>query len=150
MSSKADSVAFRYPTTLLLFCVIDAMSWHLGYADCSLGCIERPHIRRSLQRGIKQLKVWCCNLLTHNGMIAAGTVLTPENAGDAIETLNGEAVKITRTGSFQAGEPSVASNGQDQAYFAKDLAASERIDFSTDQVPRASSGCYVTPKIVKM
>jgi len=70
------------------------MSWHLGYADYSLGALNDPIFGGAFKGDIKQLKVWYRNLLTHNGMIAPGTVLTPENAGDAIETLNGEAVKI--------------------------------------------------------
>ena len=39
---KIDGEIDGYPMTLLRFCVIDAMSWHLGYADYSLGALNDP------------------------------------------------------------------------------------------------------------
>jgi hypothetical protein len=94
IARKADRGIYGYPTTLLLFCVIDAMSCHLGLPDYSLGALSDPIFRGAFKGDIKQLKRWYRNLLAHNGMIAPGTVLTVEDTGDAIELLNGEAAKI--------------------------------------------------------
>ena len=83
-------------------------------------------------------------------MIAPGTVLTPENAGDAIETLNDEAVKIRVPALGKQVNQAWRAMDKTRLISRKTSQPRNGIDFSTDQVPRASSGCYVTPKIVKM
>jgi hypothetical protein len=84
-SRKPDGGIYGYPTTLLLFCVIDAISCHLGHPDYSLGVLSDPLF--GFKGNVQDLKNWYRNLLAHNGMIAPGTILTVEETGDAIELI---------------------------------------------------------------
>jgi hypothetical protein len=94
-SENSERNCLGYPSTLLLFCVIDALSNHLDYPEHSFGALSHQIFGMRLTAAeIKRLKVFYRNPLAHNGMIAPGTILTNEAEGDAIETANGEPIKI--------------------------------------------------------
>ena len=74
---KPDGGVYGYPAVLLLFCVVDALSSHLGMDRYSLGVLNEPCFDLKLSaEQMPKLKTWYRNLLAHNGMIAPGTILT--------------------------------------------------------------------------
>ena len=75
LSPRADAAG--YLAALLLFCVIDALSNHLGFPEHSFRALNHPIFGLNLTKvQIQQLKTWYRHLLAHDGMIAPGTVLT--------------------------------------------------------------------------
>ena len=92
---KPDGGCLGYSSTLLLFCVIDAMSNHLGFAEHSFGALNHPIFGLALTKPqIESLKKWYRHLLAHNAMIAPGTILTPEMEGVPFDLSKDEPVKI--------------------------------------------------------
>jgi len=84
-ATKQDGGIYGYPATLLLLCVVDALGRSL------LEGRERREPFRVLNQApfncgikvaqIKQLEKWYRNPLAHNGMIAPGVCLSPEDGG---------------------------------------------------------------------
>ena len=92
---KPDGGCLGYPAFLLMLCVIDAVSNHLGHSKNSLGAIDGNVFKLNLnRRQRKQFKEWYRNYLAHNAMIPPGTLLTAEDDGEPVELRNGEPVKI--------------------------------------------------------
>jgi hypothetical protein len=83
---KPDGGIYGYSAVLLLFCVVDALSNHLGCPEHSFAVLNDPSFGLELSSAqLKNLKDWYRHLLAHVGMIAPGTMLTPETDGDAFE-----------------------------------------------------------------
>jgi hypothetical protein len=150
---KPDGGCLGYPSTLLLFCVIDALSNRLGFLEHSFGALNHQTLGLNLtEPQIKSLKKWYRHLLAHNGMIAPGTILTPEPDGAPIELVQGEPVKIRVIPLFRLVEKAW------QAVDSKTLKSmtitlpTTPIDFSGASLafPVASSGCMVPPKVTKL
>jgi hypothetical protein len=77
--------------------VIDALSNACGYPTHSFAALSDPSCfgLKLSKAQLTNLKDWYRNFLAHNGMIAPGTVLTPETEGDAIEfSTMGQQTKI--------------------------------------------------------
>jgi hypothetical protein len=84
---KSEGGIYGYPAVLLLFCVVDALSNHLGHPEHSFAALNDPScFGMNLSTAqIKNLKDWYRHLLAHNGMISPGILLTPEKDGNAFE-----------------------------------------------------------------
>ena len=68
---KPDGGRSGYSSTLLMFCVIDALSNHLGFPEHSFGALNHEIFGLDLDGDqIESLKVWYRHSLAHNGMIA--------------------------------------------------------------------------------
>ena len=94
-TTKPEGGCFGYPALLLMLCVIDAISNHLGHPEHSFGALDGKVFDLNLNRSqTKKLKVWYRHCLAHNAMIAPGTMLSAEPNGNPIEFLNAEPVKI--------------------------------------------------------
>jgi hypothetical protein len=77
---------FGYPATLLLFCVVNAMGGYAIRGNEPFRVLNTPCFGSNLTpTQVKQLEKWYRNLLAHNGMIAPGTILTPETEGEPFE-----------------------------------------------------------------
>jgi hypothetical protein len=81
---KTNGGLYGYPSVLLLFCVIDALSNFVGYGNNTLRGIEAivPGLTESQ---IKRLKDWFRNLSAHQAIIMPGTQLSDEPTGNPIE-----------------------------------------------------------------
>jgi hypothetical protein len=151
--TKPDGGCLGYPSTLLLFCVIDAMSCHLNYKPYSLGVLKHPLFDLDLTPDqIKKLKIWYRDPLAHNGMIAPGTILTPETEGDAIEFTNGEPLRIRVKVLFQLVENAWKAFDRKALVAKRSKEPKTPIDLSgrTFEIPEVSSGCVVKPKVRMM
>jgi len=150
---KPDGGCLGYPSTLLLFCVIDALSNHLRFEPHSLGVLNHEVFSLNLSPDqIENLKIWYRHPLAHNGMIAPGTILTPEPDGNAIELVNGEPVKIRVKPLFRLVERAWNALDKTTLMSRRSKVPKAPIVFSgkTFVVPSASSGCCIVPKVVKM
>ena len=78
-----------------MFCVINALSNHLGFPKHSFAALNHDIFGLKLDDDqIESLIVWYRHSLAHNGMIAPGAILTPEPDGVPIEIVWGEPVVI--------------------------------------------------------
>lgn len=92
---KDDGGIYGYPATLLLFCVIDAIGNGLRAGREPFGILKEAPFNCALNdHQIKTLETWYRNPLSHNGMIAPGVCLSPEEIGDAFVVIDDEPVKI--------------------------------------------------------
>ena len=81
-TKKQDGGIYGYPATLLLFSVINAVGSSLIAVNEPFRVLKEAPFNCSLEdRQVKQLEQWYRNLLVHNGMIAPGTCLSPEDGG---------------------------------------------------------------------
>jgi len=81
-TKKQDGGIYGYPATLLLFCVINALGYSLIAGNEPFRVLKEVPFNCTLDnRQVKQLEQWYRNLLAHNGMIAPGTCLSPEDGG---------------------------------------------------------------------
>ncbi len=81
---KANGGIYGYPSVLLLFCVIDAVSNYVGHPQNTLR--ELQSIFPSLsEKQVKNLKEWYRNLLAHQSIIMPGTLLSSDPDGIPIE-----------------------------------------------------------------
>ncbi len=90
---KMDGGVYGYPSILLLFCIIDAVSNYVGHPKNTLLGIQSifPELTK---KQISDLKKWYRNLLTHQAIIMPGTQLS-DDRGDPIEFgLGGEPTHI--------------------------------------------------------
>lgn len=79
---KPDGGIYGYPATLLLFCVINALGNSLIGGNEPFRLLKQAPFKCGLDdRQVKQLEQWYRNLLAHNGMIAPGTCLSPDDSG---------------------------------------------------------------------
>lgn len=91
---KADGGCLGYPSTLLMFCVIDALSNHLNFEKYSFLILNDPIFGLALSADQRELlAVWYRQMLAHNAMIAPGVALTLEE-GAPFEWVKGEPVKF--------------------------------------------------------
>jgi hypothetical protein len=81
---KTDGGIYGYPSVLLLFCVIDAVSNYVGHTENTLREI-RSIFPVLTDEQITNLKRWYRNLLAHQAIIMPGTKLSPDPAGAPIE-----------------------------------------------------------------
>lgn len=94
-TTKQDGGIYGYPATLLLLCVINALGSSLIVGNEPFRVLkEAPFNCRLDNRQIKQLEQWYRNLLAHNGMIAPGTCLSPEDRGAPFAFSSDEPVLI--------------------------------------------------------
>ncbi|HTU45708.1 MAG TPA: hypothetical protein VMF91_11635 [Bryobacteraceae bacterium] len=78
-TKKQDGGIYGYPATLLLFCVINALGSSLIAGKEPFRVLNEAPFNCGLDnRQVKQLEQWYRNLLAHNGMIAPGSCLSPE------------------------------------------------------------------------
>jgi hypothetical protein len=79
---KQDAGIYGYPATLLLFCAINALGSSLIAGNEPFRILNEAPFNCGLDnRQVKQLEQWYRNLLAHNGMIAPGSCLSPEDGG---------------------------------------------------------------------
>lgn len=91
---KPDGGCLGYPSTLLLFCVIDALNNHLNFERYAFLVLNDPIFGLALTVDQRELlAVWYRNMLAHNAMIAPGVALTLEE-GEPFEWANNEPIKI--------------------------------------------------------
>lgn len=93
-TKKANGGLYGYPSVLLLFCVVDALSNFEGHPKNTLRGLQSmfPELDDSK---MKSLKNWYRNLLSHQAIIMPGTQLSAEPSGAPIEWgANGEPVLI--------------------------------------------------------
>jgi hypothetical protein len=91
---KMDGGVYGYPSILLLFCIIDAVSNYVGRPKNTLLGIQSifPELT---EKQISDLKKWYRNLLTHQAIIMPGTQLSDDREGTPIEFgLGGEPTHI--------------------------------------------------------
>jgi hypothetical protein len=94
-SRKQDGGIYGYPATLLLFSVINAIGKSQIAGNEPFRVLqENPFNCQLNDRQIKQLEQWYRNLLVHNGMIAPGACLSPEDGGEPFKIDSGESVII--------------------------------------------------------
>jgi hypothetical protein len=94
-TKKQDGGIYGYPATLLLFCVIEALGRSLTAGKEPFRVLNgTPFNCRLNNTQVKQLKQWYRNPLAHNGMIAPGVCLSPEERGDAFRFAADEPVLI--------------------------------------------------------
>ncbi|MGH9562694.1 MAG: hypothetical protein ACRD3S_14680 [Terracidiphilus sp.] len=94
-SKKQDGGIYGYPATLLLFSVINAIGESQTAGNEPFRVLkEKPFGCQLNDRQIKKLEQWYRNLLTHNGMIAPGACLSPEDRGDPFKFDRDEPVMI--------------------------------------------------------
>jgi hypothetical protein len=92
---KQDGGIYGCPATVLLFSVINAIGTsQLACNEPFRVLKEKPFSCPLNDRQIKQLEQWYRNLLTHNGMIAPGACLTPEDGGEPFKFDRGEPIII--------------------------------------------------------
>ncbi len=138
---KADGGCLGYPSTLLLFCVIDALSNHMGMPPHSYGLLNKSPFSLNLTPDqIEHLKIWYRDMLAHNGMIQPGTILTPEAEGKPIELVNGEPVKIRVHALFRLAAQAW-EDFQQNAKMKTRSTKPPKARFDISQVPAASSAC---------
>jgi hypothetical protein len=81
-TKKQDGGIYGYPATLPLFCVINAIGSSLIAGNEPFHVLKQAPFNCGLDdREIKRLEKWHRNLLVHNGMIAPGTCLSPDDSG---------------------------------------------------------------------
>ncbi len=94
-TKKYDGGIYGYPATLLLFCVINALGESLCRGNEPFQVLMQPPFNSNLSRDqIKKLEKWYRNLLAHNGMIAPGVCLSPDENGDAFVFVANEPMQI--------------------------------------------------------
>jgi hypothetical protein len=81
---KTNGGIYGYPSVLLLFCVIDALSIYIGYPANTLREVKTIFPKLT-QRQIEQLACWYRHLLAHQAFIMPGTQISDEPTGDPIE-----------------------------------------------------------------
>jgi hypothetical protein len=81
---KADGGIYGYPSVLLLFSVIDALSNYAGHTENTLRELQSifPGLTK---KQVQDLKRWYRNLPSHQAIVMPGTVLSPEETGTPIE-----------------------------------------------------------------
>jgi hypothetical protein len=95
VTKKQDGGIYGYPATLLLFCVINALGESLRKDNEPFQVLTQPPFNCNLSRDqIKKLEMWYRNLLAHNGMIAPGACLSPDECGDAFVFVATEPIEI--------------------------------------------------------
>ena len=150
---KADDGCLGYPSTLLMFCIIDALSNHLGCRKDSFAVLNHKIFGLNLsQDQIENLKIWYRHPLAHNAMIAPGTILTADSDGDAIEFVNDEPVHIRVKPLFRLVEKAWSAFDKKSLKAKRSKVPKAPIDFSgvAFEIPPASSGCMVKPKVVML
>jgi hypothetical protein len=94
-NKKPDGGIYGYPAVLLLFCIVNAIGRSLNHGKAPFRILKtEPFSCRLSDPQIKQLEEWYRNPLVHNGMIAPGACLSPEESGDAFTITSGEPVLI--------------------------------------------------------
>jgi hypothetical protein len=94
-TKKQDGGIYGYPATLLLFCVIEALGNSLIADNEPFRVLKRAPFNCPLNdRQVKQLEQWYRNPLAHNGMIAPGVCLSPEDGGTPFTFNSNEPVLI--------------------------------------------------------
>ncbi|MGB8032130.1 MAG: hypothetical protein WCF30_20970 [Terracidiphilus sp.] len=92
---KDDGGIYGWPATLLLFCVIDAIGNGQRTGKEPFRILkEAPFNCRLNDVQIKTLETWYRNPLAHEGIIAPGVCLSPEETGDAFAVVGDEPVQI--------------------------------------------------------
>src|SRR5687768_4802798 len=80
---KEDGGGLGYPSTLLLFCVVEALGTYLIKEKEPFRVLNTPCFGLTLEvEQIKQLEKWYRNPLAHNAMIVPGVCLTLESTGE--------------------------------------------------------------------
>jgi hypothetical protein len=99
---KPNGGLYGYPSVLLLFCVIDAVSNHVGHAEHTFHELKSIFPRLSDEQ-VKKLKQWYRHLLAHQAIIMPGTVLSPDPDGEPIDfNSDGEPTHIRVVPLFRA------------------------------------------------
>lgn len=94
-TKKHDGGIYGYPATLLLFCVINALGTSLLKGNEPFQVLMQPPFNCNLSRDqVKKLEIWYRNLLAHNGMIAPGVCLSPDDSGAPFTLSSNEPVLI--------------------------------------------------------
>jgi hypothetical protein len=92
---KQDGGIHGYSATLLLFCVINALGASLLKGNEPFQILMKPPFNCNLSMDqVKKLEIWYRNLLAHNGMIAPGVLLSPEDGAKAFHFEHDEPVLI--------------------------------------------------------
>jgi hypothetical protein len=92
---KQDGGIYGYPATLLLFCVINALGASQLRGNEPFQVLTQPPFNCNLSSGqVKKLEIWYRNLLAHNGLIAPGVCLSPEDGAEPFHFDHGEPVLI--------------------------------------------------------
>jgi hypothetical protein len=81
---KTNGGLYGYPSVLLLFCIIDALSNYVGHPKNTLRGI-RSIFPGLTKKQIQDLKNWYRNLPAHQAIIMPGTQLSAEPTGTPIE-----------------------------------------------------------------
>lgn len=132
---KTNGGVYGYPSILLLFCVIDALSNYLGQPKHSLRG-ARSIFPGLTDEQIKHLKNWYRNLPAHQALIMPGTQLSDDPMGAPIEfNSHGEPTHIRVIPFYQAVK-------QGWATFDKNL-ISPKID--QDQAPKTPVQTTMSP-----
>lgn len=94
-TKKQDGGIYGYPATLLLFCVINALGSSLIAGNEPFRILKQAPFNCGLDdRQVKRLEQWYRNILVHNGMIAPGTCLSPDDGGAPFTFRSDEPVLI--------------------------------------------------------
>jgi hypothetical protein len=94
-TKKQNGGIYGYSTTLLLFCVINALGSSLIAGKEPFRVLKQAPFNCQLNdHQIKWLEQWYRNLLDHNGMIAPGICLSPDNDGAPFAFCSEEPVLI--------------------------------------------------------
>ena len=150
---KPEGGIYGYPAVLLLFCVIDALSNHLGHRGHSFAALNDPSCfgMNLTTEQIKNLKDWYRHPLAHNGMISPGILLTPDTDGDAFEFSATEQPTIIRVLPLYRAVES-AWNAFDKTHLRPEAQLKPKhfpdipVDLTAStSVPIAASGAYLPP-----
>jgi hypothetical protein len=155
---KPDGGIYGYPATLLLFCVINALGANLLKSNEPFQVLMHEPFNCKLSNGqVKKLETWYRNLLAHNGMIAPGVCLSPQDTGEPVHFDQGEPVLIRVKALYnlvRAAWEHVDKSSLDSKWLSpKKLAIRNPVDFSNASaaVPIAASGSpYVPPPLPKV
>lgn len=150
---KPEGGIYGYPAVLLLFCVVDALSNHLGHPEHSFAALNDPScLGMNLSASqIKNLKDWYRHLLAHNGMISPGILLTPEAGGSAFEfSATGQPTIIRVLPFYREVEKAWAAFDRNRLKPEARLKPKHFPDIAVDftastSVPFAASGAYLPP-----
>jgi hypothetical protein len=142
---KANGGLYGYPSVLLLFCVIDALSNYVGHPKNTLRGIRTifPGVN---QKQIQNLKSWYRSLPAHQAIIMPGTQLSAEPSGDPIEFgPDGEptCIRVIPFYQFVKHAWEAFDKGRIKPTFDMNQLPNKRVRPSTSLVP-GISGCYVT------
>jgi hypothetical protein len=147
---KPDGGIYGYPAVLLLFCIVDALSTHLGKKEHSFHAFNDPCFGLALSEPqLKNLRVWYRHCLAHNGVIASGTMLTPEPGDFPFEfSSNGELTVIHVLPFYQRVEQAWKAFDRTKLHpktlDKRSLPQAPALT-ATTSAPLAASGAYIPP-----